>query len=96
MFNLTAEQRQVVRMKLYDCLLVKVVLLVILWCTVVFLSLTTLYKVIPPDAQYSFAEHFEIYGDELITDFVLYLFFSIAAFIASALTLALYLLIRKR
>ncbi len=85
-----------VRMKLYDCPLVKVVLLVILWCTVVFLSLITLYKVIPPDAQYSFAEHFEIYGNELIMDFVLYLFFSIAAFIASALTLALYLLIRKR
>lgn len=96
MFNLTAEQRQVVRMKLYDCPLVKVVLLVILWCAVVFLSFITSYKVIPPDAQYSFAEHFEIYDDELIMDFVLYLFFSIAAFIASALTLALYLLIRKR
>jgi len=53
----------------------KVVLLALLWCTAVFLSLLTLYKVIPPEAQYSFAEHFEIYGDELIMDFVLYLFF---------------------
>ena len=96
MFNLTAEQRQVVRMKLYDCPLVKVVLLVILWCTVVFLSLITLYKVIPPEAQYSFAEHFEIYGDELIMDFVLYLFLGIAALMASVLTLAFSLLIRKR
>lgn len=74
----------------------KAVFLILLWCAIVFLSLITLYKVIPPEAQYSFAEHFEIYGDELIMDFVLYLFFSIAAFIASALTLALYLLIRKR
>jgi hypothetical protein len=73
----------------------KVVLLALLWCTAVFLSLLTLYKVIPPEAQYSFAEHFEIYGDELIMDFVLYLFLGIAAFIASVLTLALYLLIRK-
>ena len=74
----------------------KAVFLILLWCAIVFLSLITLYKVIPPEAQYSFAEHFEIYGDELIMDFVLYIFFSIAAFIASALTLALYLLIRKR
>ncbi len=74
----------------------KAVFLILLWCAIVFLSLITLYKVITPEAQYSFAEHFEIYGDELIMDFVLYLFFSIAAFIASALTLALYLLIRKR
>ena len=74
----------------------KVALLIFLWCTVVFLSLLVLYKAIPPETQYSFAEHFKIYGDELIMDFVLYLFFSIAAFIASALTLALYLLIRKR
>ncbi|MCP2122059.1 UNVERIFIED_ORG: hypothetical protein J2Y93_002104 [Pantoea agglomerans] len=74
----------------------KVVLLALLWCTAVFLSLLTLYKVIPPEAQYSFAEHFEIYGDELIMDFVLYLFFGIATFIASVLTLALYVFIRKR
>lgn len=42
----------------------KVVLLALLWCTAVFLSLLTLYKVIPPEAQYSFAEHFKIYGDK--------------------------------
>ncbi|KLG03315.1 hypothetical protein YA49_23220 [Enterobacter cloacae subsp. cloacae] len=74
----------------------KVALLVFLWCTVLFMSLLALYKFIPPETQYSFAEHFEIYGDELIMDFVLYLFLGIAAFIASALTLALYFLIRKR
>ncbi len=74
----------------------KVVLLAVLWCTAVFLSLLTLYNVIPPEAQYSFAEHFEIYGDELIMDFVLSLFFGIATIIASVLTLALYVFIRKR
>ena len=56
----------------------KMVLLALLWCTVVFLSLLTLYKFVPPETQYSFAEHFEIYGDELIMDFVLYLFLGIA------------------
>jgi hypothetical protein len=74
----------------------KVAPLVFLWCTVVFLSLLALYKVIPPEMQYSFAERFEIYGDELIMDFVLYLFFGIAIFIASIITLALYFFIRKR
>jgi hypothetical protein len=74
----------------------KVALLVLLWCTLVFLSLLVLYKTISPDTQYSFAEHFEIYGDELIMDFVLYLFFGIAIFIASIITLALYFLILKK
>ena len=74
----------------------KVILLALLWCTAVFLSLLTLYKVIPPEAQYSFAEQFKIYGDELIMDFVLYLFLGVSAFIASVLTLALYVLIRKK
>lgn len=74
----------------------KVALLIFLWCTVVFLSLLVLYKAIPPETQYSFAEHFEIYGDELIMDFVLYLFFGIAIFIASIITLALYFLILKK
>ncbi|CAM7981764.1 hypothetical protein SS39_11460 [Enterobacter chengduensis] len=74
----------------------KVVFLTLLWCATMFLSLLTLYKVIPPEAQYSFAEHFEIYGDELIMDFVLYLFLGIAALMASVLTLAFSLLIRKR
>jgi hypothetical protein len=74
----------------------KVALLALLWCAVVFFSLLILYKVVPPESQYSFAEHFEIYGDELIMDFVLYLFLGIAIFIASVSTLALYFLIRKR
>ncbi len=74
----------------------KMVLLALLWCTVVFLSLLTLYKFVPPETQYSFAEHFEIYGDELIMDFVLYLFLGIAILIASVSTLVLYLLLRKR
>ena len=73
----------------------KVILLALLWCTAVFLSLLTLYKVIPPEVQYSFAEHFKIYGDELIMDFVLYLFLGVSAFSASVLTLALYVLIRE-
>lgn len=74
----------------------KAVFLVLLWCIVVFMSMFTLYKIVPPDTQYDFAEFFEIYGDEKIMDFVLYIFFGMAIFIASVITLSLYLLIRKR
>lgn len=74
----------------------KAAFLVLLWCIVVFLSMFTLYKIVPPDTQYDFAELCEIYGDEKIMDFVLYIFFGMAIFIASVITLSLYLLIRKR
>lgn len=74
----------------------KAAFLVLFWCIVVFLSMFTLYKIIPPETQYDFAELFEIYGDEKIMDFVLYIFFGMAIFIASVITLSLYLLIRKR
>lgn len=74
----------------------KAAFLVLLWCIVVFLSMFTLYKIIPPETQYDFAELFKIYGDEKIMDFVLYIFFGMSIFIASVITLSLYLLIRKR
>jgi multisubunit Na+/H+ antiporter MnhB subunit len=73
----------------------KAILLVLLWCVVAFLSLLTLYKVVTPEMQYAMAEHFKIYGDELIMDFVLYVFLGAAIFIASIFTLVLYLIIRK-
>ena len=73
----------------------KTLLLVIIWCATVFLSLLILYKVVPPEAQYAMAEHFEIYGDELIMDFVLYVFFGTSLIIASVITAALYLFLRK-
>jgi len=56
----------------------------LLWYAVVFLTLLTLYKVIPPDTQYAIAEHFEIYRDELIMDFVLYVFFQYSHIFAYA------------
>lgn len=74
----------------------KPVLLVLIWCAAVFLSLLTLYRVVPPETQYAMAEHFEIYGDELIMDFVLYVLFGMALFIASVITSAIYLLMLKK
>lgn len=74
----------------------KAAFLVLLWCIAVFQSMFTLYKIVPPETQYDFVELFGIYGDERIMDFVLYVFFGMAIFIASVITLSLYLLIRKR
>ena len=74
----------------------KAVLFLLIWCAALFLSMLTLYRIVPPENQYTMAEYFEIYGDEMIMDFVLYIFFGAAIFIASASTLALYFLVRKK
>lgn len=73
----------------------KAVLLTILWCAEVFLILLILYKIIPPEMQYVLAEHFGVYGDELVMDFVLYVFFGTAILAASVFTLAIYRISRK-
>lgn len=73
----------------------KTLILALIWCAVAFLSLLTLYNVVPPQAQYTLAEHFHFYGDEMIMDFVLYVFFSAAVVIASVITFILFLLTRK-
>lgn len=73
----------------------KAVMLSISWCLIVFLILLTLYRIVPPETQYAIAEYFEVYGDELIMDFVLYAFFGLAIVISSVLTFFLYLFMRK-
>lgn len=73
----------------------KSITLVLIWFVVVLLSLLTLYKLVTPEAQYSMAEHFGIYGDELIMDFVLYVFFAAAIFLASLVTYCVFLITIK-
>jgi len=73
----------------------KIVTLIIVWCAVVFFSMLLLYRFIPAETQYSVAEHFNVYGDERIMDFVLYAFTGISLLIATAITFIIAIVTRK-
>lgn len=74
----------------------KVVFFIASWCTLVFMMLLALYHCIPVEVQYSMAEHFGVYGDESVMDFLLYVFFGLSILLASIILSCFLILIRKK
>lgn len=74
----------------------KVVFFIASWCTLVFMMLLALYHYIPVKVQYSMAEHFGVYGDESVMDFLLYVYFGLSILLVSIILSCVLILIRKK
>lgn len=74
----------------------KAVFFIASWCTLVYMMLLVLYHCIPVEVQYSMAEHFGVYGDESVMDFLLYVFFGLSILLASIILSCVLILIRKK
>ncbi|ELY3758463.1 hypothetical protein SMX63_000485 [Cronobacter universalis] len=66
------------------------------WLLAVMLITKSLYLLIPPAAQYAFAERMGYFGDESVMDAILYTFTGIAVLISSLLCFCLLRLSRHR
>lgn len=73
----------------------KVIFYIASWCTIAFLILSALYHYVPVEMQYSMAELFGIYGDELVMDFVLYVFLGLSILLTSIFLSLVFMFFRK-
>lgn len=73
----------------------KVIFYIASWCTMAFLILSALYHYVPVEMQYSMAELFGIYGDELVMDFVLYVFLGLSILLTSIFLSLVFMFFRK-
>lgn len=73
----------------------KVIFYIASWCTIAYLILSALYHYVPVEMQYSMAELFGIYGDELVMDFVLYVFFGLSILLTSIFLSLVFMFFRK-
>lgn len=73
----------------------KVTFYIVSWCAVAFLILSGLYHYVPVEMQYSMAEFFNIYGDELVMDFVLYAFFGLSILLSSVILSCVFIFLKK-
>lgn len=74
----------------------RAIFLIVSWCAAAFIILFVLYHCIPVEMQYSIAEHFGIYGDELVMDFILYVFFGLSILLAFIILSCAFILIRDK
>ncbi|ELY5928761.1 hypothetical protein ACP6OW_004093 [Cronobacter turicensis] len=65
------------------------------WLLTVILLTKSLYVLIPPAAQYAFAERMGYFGDESVMDIILYAFTGIAVLTSSLLFFFLLRLLRN-
>lgn len=73
----------------------KVIFYIASWCTIAFLILSALYHYVPVEMQYSMAELFGIYGDELVMDFVLYVFLGLSILLTSIFVSLVFMFFRN-
>lgn len=73
----------------------KVTFYIVSWCAVIFLILSGFYHYVPVEMQYSMAELFGIYGDELVMDFVLYVFFGLSILLSSIILSCVFIFLKK-